>query len=535
MTKPELQADNIRSELNLAIIDMTRDGWDDKLRQALVNDGYQPPVVGSYRGDTSLQAIFDLVSDMNASTAVVEPYISQDWIDEYGAHYSGTFRNPHGFPRRIHFFASLPNGNRLTIDEIIRIPEGLRRRYLGYTVIRPIPAFRVGDTVLTSPCSNQEPNHGEKVHCIASYRVHLLGNELTVVGMPFFQQETFVGVCAEADLWMVARYLNKLGETRRYHPSEITRLATLHTTIGPPRDGLTDIQMIDALRGMDLNPVCHYPDSPGSAIEFIYSSIESGLPVIAGIPGHVVVIIGHDYTDTLSLSTADTSLSGAVKSFIAHDDASGPYQTMEIGQITELIHRSDGTTKGVRLLTLDEQPVDFCLTALPPYVTLTWRDVIRNTDTWLKVIREYVSEDMDIPQEELWNEDEVENLLYRIYLRRSWEFKQDVDRPDQSLRRHPYVVMKYQCMLLPRYVWVVEFYDPSEIEGVNPVKRLASGEIVFDATSIRHTPEDGMIAFTLNGISYFPRRVVDGITVKSSLAVSEDNRFTPLIRRRCVL
>jgi len=348
--------------------------------------------------------------------------------------------------------------------------------------------------------------------------------------MPFIQQDTTVGVCAEADLWMVARLMNKIGESKRFRPAEITSLATASKTNGPPREGLSDEQIMSGLQAMNLNPVCLYPANPGEAMDFIYSCIESGLPVIAGIPSHVIVVIGHYYSNPLNFLNGSSSMSSSINRFIAHDDASGPYQQLEVGEFIPDAADADADDPFM-LLTLDKSPVDVCFASLPERVHVTWNDVNKAIDIWLSEIRQYTSAIMGIPEDKLWLDEELQSIITRVYLRRSSDYKRDILIGEQTERRHDSIVAQYLCMPMPKYVWVVELAQAADITNCETTDRMICGEIVIDSTGNRHVPEQTLLAFHLNGIMFTPVSPVSfGSIREPQLIVEESIRYKPLLR-----
>jgi len=300
MNTPECFSNYLRDDACVRIIDLDESDARQKLFESIEPTFIESTV--SYEGQDSFTSLLTLAKTLRARTAVIEPYVGTDWNEEFGHLYSRTFKIIRPTACRIHFFRAV-DGKALKTNDLFFIPlndpNSVAKEYLGYTVLRPISAYRVSETMLKSPwVIDPEPGAAlndemDLVHCQATQTISLLGNELTVRGMPFMQQDTTVGVCAQADLWMVARYANLLGQAGRYRPATITRMATRTITLGPPREGLIDLQILDALRRMGLNAILVTPKTPLEAREFIYSCVESALPVIAGIPNHVVVVIGH--------------------------------------------------------------------------------------------------------------------------------------------------------------------------------------------------------------------------------------------------
>lgn len=486
------------------IFDVAADDWGQSLFSVL-----SPPyeVKDDYAGQASFLRVWALAtSDLGACSIVLEAYTSTDWNSEYSSVYCRVFQNIPQKAQRAHFFSK-----KIRYADLYSMPQELKDSYLGYTVIRPLQAFRVGDTVLARPCV-VENSCRELVHSKAKFEVSLLGNRLEVIGMPFMQQDTTVGVCAEADLWMLARYFNKKGEIKRYRPGEITTLANKTITTGPGREGLFEFQMMDALRHMGLNPVNFTPPNAQEAKDFVYMCIESELPIIVGIPNpyHVFVAIGHDYIDDFTFpDQKDLHLSDAVGSFIVHDDASGPYIKMACSIVKEKVDERE-----VELLKLDGNLIDFCMTAIPHRVHMYWEDALNHAHIWLDKINQTVKafvEDItdkafiDDTIKDIWPEDQLGGFVIRAYLCLSSSFKSNLLFGQANELRDEKIIAKYKCLQMPKYIWVVELSRRTDLTS-SIYDRKICGEIILDSTGNRHIIDETLIAFYLDGVMFVPGR-----------------------------
>ncbi|MCK5608179.1 hypothetical protein KAR91_40230 [Candidatus Pacearchaeota archaeon] len=461
------------------------------------------------------------VDTLGARSVVIEPYVSTDWNSEYSSIYSRAFKNIPQRAQRLHFFS-----RDVGYGDLYRMNEMLKKSYLGYTIVRPLGAFRVGDTVLVSPSRTINGINKELVHCQQEFKVSLIGNDLKVRGMPFMQQDTTAGVCAEADLWMVARYLNKKGDTRRYRPAEITLLANKTFTTGPGREGLFDHQMMNVLRDMGLNPVVFYPPDKKEAMDFTYMSVESELPIIVGIPEHVFVVIGHDYSDSFVFQKDGdiNRMSDVVNTLIVHDDAAGPYIELEVTAETKIME--NGREK--ELLKLGGEFVNFFMVALPHRVHMYWEDALWHADIWLQEINDVVKDLFELSFD-AWGEDELNDLIIRAYLRLSSKFKSDLLNVSTGDLRAEEVIASYKYIEMPKYVWVVELARRSDFESTSIYDRRICGEIVLDSTGNRHSPEETLIAFHLDGVFFVPWKDDKPAT----LLVADESPYTPLQRSTC--
>src|SRR5687768_7764092 len=83
---------------------------------------------------------------------------------------------------------------------------GRTGHYLGYTVIRPVGHAPVGRTVIAPPASPPEMRSNVLVR--STFECHLLGASFAVTGMPLVQQDSRIGACAQAAIWMAGRHFH---------------------------------------------------------------------------------------------------------------------------------------------------------------------------------------------------------------------------------------------------------------------------------------------------------------------------------------
>jgi len=153
---------------------------------------------------TTLQASYlrCYLADLACSTILEEPlYFDRDYLAEYSAFYSTSTRSYGNRCRRLHFFG----GPELTRASLRRAFSGnnaainrLQSNYLGFAVIRPIPAAPFGRTVLKW-YAEKTPNTPRRV-ASRMYDCNIGGLKLLVKGLAWQQQDTGVGACATVAL-----------------------------------------------------------------------------------------------------------------------------------------------------------------------------------------------------------------------------------------------------------------------------------------------------------------------------------------------
>src|ERR1022692_1141685 len=288
--------------------------------------------------NNTLQALAD--PPLNCKTVIFErEYGDKDYQDEYAAFYSRAFKKYEPRATRLHFFAADFTQADIPKLESIVPPDA----YLGFLVLRPTDLQRVGRTLLKPTLKNPDQ---EFVHCLAEFSAHILGQKFSVKAMPFVQQDTQVGACAQASLWMVARFISRRYGHREFLPSEINLFAKAKGAWGralPAERGLNWKQMLDALEGMGLSALSYSldqfddcsrhvdaampenagwtPDQKAQHLQTVrslkladiaYRYIESGFPVILGTTNHALVGIGHTYDPAANASIAVQRIPGFI-------------------------------------------------------------------------------------------------------------------------------------------------------------------------------------------------------------------------------
>lgn len=424
---------------------------------------------------------------MGTKTILVEPYTSTDWADEYQAWYSRTFRDIPRKALRLHFLSGLKSRRKVGKKDLFSLDEVRATEpfeYLGFSVVRPFEPMTVAETVLSFPGGEGLP----RLYCHTDFSVHIMAAELTVRGMPFMQQEGSVSVCAEADLWMIARYKHAEGEARRFRPSEMEEVATQALKYNPTREGLTGEQMYSALLEMEFNPEYLWPVSADHALGILDSYVASKIPVVVAVgeeePDHVVTVVGHGYGTEAQPWAGDETVAAYVNRVLVHDDATGPYQFLKID-------RKAPTDEFPERLAIGDDGIFWCLIPLPPRVHLRQRDVQETAREWLDGSLTRVL------TKKGWSKEALKNLRSRVRLVRSIEFKARLRERLANGGAAPLphdIVARYWAMDMPRYVWLIDLLA----SGQKP-EDLGLGEMVFDSTAHFRDSENSMLSIRLEG------------------------------------
>jgi len=180
--------------------------------------------------------------------------------------------------------------------------------YLGYITLRPLPTNFISNIVMKPNKNFYDLKDSEKLFMITvNQEVHIGNKKIEFPTFPFFHQDSMVTVCAHADMWMVANIMHK-----KYELDEIS-IEKLVSGISPsgsgrniPSEGLTMEQLAYSIQAnrwyarikyfsnkSDNHTIIQNVDK---IMQYIDSSIESGIPCMLAFNNHVIVIAGHTVT-----------------------------------------------------------------------------------------------------------------------------------------------------------------------------------------------------------------------------------------------
>lgn len=311
----------------------------------------EDPLSSLSNENTQKNYLLCYLDDLNATTVIEEPnYFDRDYLAEFSAFYSVSSRGYKNICRRLHFFSCEIKRNQLkgAAGGSSRQLKKLQNSYLGFIVIRPIPAAPLGRTVLTWYPEQEKNRHTPRVrNSSRNYKVHIAGIELIVNGLAWQQQDTGVGACATVSLWSMLH--SSAFDDHHAIPTtaDITRDAHSKHSFGArifPSQGLNFYQICDAIEEQQLAPLITEGDikreGDSKALGFsrerfsstCASYIRSGYPVLLsgnlitnGSSGHAICVVGFR---SCVPQPADPNSPGLAESGIeyiyVHDDNLGP-------------------------------------------------------------------------------------------------------------------------------------------------------------------------------------------------------------------
>ncbi|UOG77652.1 hypothetical protein MTX78_24905 (plasmid) [Hymenobacter tibetensis] len=427
---------------------------------------------------------------LGARTIMVEsPYLSQSFLDDYADYYARGFTAYERLCKRVHFFREAFDQAALEVALLDPQAGGeLWNSYLGYIVIKPLPARQIGATLLQpyQPATDKQRAYPAR----RPYEINVLGKQLRLETLIFQEQDNNVSACATTALWMAFHKTASLFHTTQPSPYHITSAArNLFYRRGRtfPSTGLDHTQIGEAIQSVGLvADLTNYrqaaewgADSEAAAVVLreqlrgakglIYAYVRLGLPVLLFIlldereeRGHLVTVTGYRLATSRTQCPVELALtSDALDRLYVHDDQMGPFARY-------------GFTDDGRLLTpwpLDDwEPAGpwhayrraslySIFVPLTADIRITYEQVFRQTVLFEQLFAGTIQERADV----VWD----------IYLDYSNHYKEEL-RQRRPVEGEP--LRRILVSVLPKYVWVARA----------TLQQVALLDLVFDATDL-HT------------------------------------------------
>ena len=297
--------------------------------------------------------------DLEAAVVIEEPnYFDRDYLAEFAAFYSISSKGYPNICRRFHFFSDPDISRKVLKNAAANSPKSLKRlqdSYLGFVVVRPIPAAPLGRTVVRWYV-DQMPTTPRVVSPSRDYSVHLAGITLFVKGLAWQQQDTGVGACATISLWTMLH--SSAFDDHHAIPTtaDITRAAHKRASLGArifPSTGLNIYQICEAIKEHNLSPVLVEGDvsetnitALGFSRERFSSScaafLRSGYPILIigtlGPDGHAICATGFRSCAPNPVVSGCVSLQeGGIQHLYIHDDNLGPNIRFNVSEATHTL------------------------------------------------------------------------------------------------------------------------------------------------------------------------------------------------------
>lgn len=233
--------------------------------------------------------IFDrigLLYDLAEYVIIEENYVESEWKEMISKHYihsaySSTLRQK---VIRIHFLSN---------------DDFSEENYLGFITLRPLEEISIALSFIYVNWKHKIFSDSFSYVMTYEKEVHYKGKSITIHTYPFFAQDSIVTCCADANVIMLTKYFaNKFNFTSIGKISSFfSNVTTKHQL--PKKVNASLLQRMLSDSDISFRVKRYYDakklsDNSWDRIQkYINTYIESGLPVILGLDGHVVQLIGH--------------------------------------------------------------------------------------------------------------------------------------------------------------------------------------------------------------------------------------------------
>ena len=244
-------------------------------------------------------------------------------------------------------------------------------------------------------------------------------------------------------------------------PYEVTQLTgDVSTGRLVPSKGLTAHQITEMFSNFGFSPEIYMRGQHQDLFDqLLYSYVESGLPVVVGLPGHAITIIGHQSVFSPSTHTVSKTSFDYLTGLIANDDNYMPYHAV----------RRDGPKPAGYFSNYKMGDINLFIVPLYEKIHLSAEHVFKLSDA---ILAGQLS-----GENALSKILKYDDIVTRIFLTSSKSFKK-VCR--QKLL--PFNLSDVYCALrMPKFIWICEI-STTELFMQGKV----AGEIIFDATANPH-------------------------------------------------
>ncbi|WP_151087054.1 hypothetical protein [Hymenobacter baengnokdamensis] len=518
------------------------------LAYALSNDYVLPSEVRKKHHFCYFCEYFGSTNDgLAARTILIEhPYVSSSFQADYADYYSRGFADYPRYCKRVHFFSQGFDQPALEAALTDLSQAALWHSYLGYIVIKPLPATPIGATLLKPYGNGLAKFRNYPVQRL--YKLNLLGKQLSVETLAFQEQDVNVSACATTALWMAFHKTASLFQTPLPSPYQITAsTGNLFNSTGRvfPNKGLDLYQVGKAIESVGLVselrlyqppselharalkqiqslPAEQQPDPSRwpelcrqaaesqmqEAKGLIHAYLRMGLPILLFIQlenlgGHLVTITGYREAEAVPLRSINISLlSDRIERLYVHDDQIGPFARVGFTHDGRL---ETAWPTGSDWQNCKKAVLDAVSVPIIPDIRIEYEQVYEKVALFDQALHDFIPEG--------------EDLLWDIHLSYSNTYKEELRKQRHSNYSHLNRLLK---TLLPKYIWVARASLGDSILL----------EMVFDATDL-HTGFYCQLINVFGPLRGFLHNLLEDPTRQADFeaAPSFDPRYLPLLLR----
>ena len=489
-------------------------------------------------------------------TMVVETgYVDKQYRDTYYSYFSQKYSSFNRNCLRLSFFEGNVDQDYITKNSI----DLVEKVFIGVVVLRPLNVGNIGTTLLNP---RKLKVKGYMQFC--KFKVMICGKKISFDAFPFSSQDAETMTCAETALFNLINYYgHKYPEYRILMPGEILdSLERTHYERVLPAKGIGDEYITKVLSESHLYPRLYsYVDNFD---ELLYTYIESGIPLILGLPRHVVICIGHGYINKELLNSRTDDLidyskfdsftfyyinpSTLINEFIIMDDNGEPYNQRKINILTQEyyeqsnfamqmtvvdeidpIYDYDNENDGNTSFEVDNLDDIFQSENSNSYYSLSkvkynfdsiivplhrrvYIDAARAKEIFTKLFLEnelFIKELKNVYSDDDWITSKKNPLLWRMFLTTSSNFKEfKSNASGDEVMRSTYINSPY-----PHFIWILELGTIKCYE-----EKKARVEVILDATSSIHSANRGILSIRYNGHYVFVPKLLDTVNINDLIA-----------------
>jgi len=485
--------------------------------------------------------------ELNALSALVDDdYIDRDFSEAFSAYYAKTFKRHSKVCKRILFFSydlgSLPAQD---VEAAARHLESLNEHFLGFIVLRPITKAPVSQAILRPPPSPA----GYERHLLvrAKYTAHVLGAELSVEAIPMTQQDSRVGACAQASIWVSARHIHARHRGLWLSTVSITDAAIartesqINTTLPAGSEFLTVNNTVSAFRAAGREPLIYAASIDPNGVlqwgslrprEIINRYVDSGIPVSVWLtsPGNT---ISHSIVATGQVLSARAPASLPPRptraeycaAFLVNDDQQGPNLRLPSTPNHPISEVARNVLENTVVLIIP-LPSKVYLPA-ETAETLAWAIIDLYVNDWSS---HKTSNAGKLGASEELGDKVVaahasNTIVARTYLTYGWKYKHRAIR--NNLRADAKKIVR--DLDVPRYVYVTEFSLTSQLDDRSLAERRILAHVVVDATA-KHHDFEAVLLFYAPGLCLWHSHGTKNDLVRYGVAIADDEEYFPKVR-----